>query len=241
MLIPIKTLTKLWKIKPNGVLHVGAHNAEESYVYNKYGWGKVIWVEAQETLARNLQANLDLKMNKVLQIAAWSEDGIELTFNLASNGQSSSLFELGTHLQNYPKISIINTYKVRTNRLDTVLSAEDKFSFVNIDVQGAELEVLKGLGRYLSTTYWVYTEVNKEEVYKDCAKVEQIDDFLAKNGFSRVSTRWVPFRGWGDALYVRTEIKVPLRIKVMARTLDFFWTIVLLAKALIRKSVSTLS
>ena len=34
------------------------------------------------------------------------------------------------------------------------------------------------------------TEVNRDEVYKDCAKVEQSDQFLDDYGFIRVETSW---------------------------------------------------
>jgi hypothetical protein len=49
----------------------------------------------------------------------------------------------------------------------------------------------------------VFTEVNTEEVYKGCALISQIDDFLSPLGFERVETVMWKNHPWGDALYIR--------------------------------------
>ena len=92
MLFPIKVLFTDFSIKPNGVLHVGAHEAEELDDYVKFNWGHVIWVEAQPDLAKKLRTRLNPKYHTVIQEVAWSRSGEKLIFNIASNGQSSSLF-----------------------------------------------------------------------------------------------------------------------------------------------------
>lgn len=83
--------------KPKGVLHVGAHRAEESQEYIENGWRHVIWIEAQPELAENLRKNLNNKFNTVIEAVAWSQSGEKLIFNVANNGQSSSLYEFGSH------------------------------------------------------------------------------------------------------------------------------------------------
>ena len=45
MLIPCSELSLVYGIHPHGILHVGAHEAEELESYDSYGWGPVIWVE----------------------------------------------------------------------------------------------------------------------------------------------------------------------------------------------------
>ena len=74
---------------------------------------------------------------------------------------------------------------------------------MNIDLQGVELEALKGLGQYIHQVKWIYTEVNRKEVYIDCTNVKDLDLYLKNFGFSRVVTKWCLGKGWGDALYVR--------------------------------------
>ena len=193
-------------IKPIGVLHVGAHKGEESDEYTRHNWGKIVWIEAQPELVAHLRSILKPEENLVIEAAVWNESGVELDFHLASNGESSSLLEFGSHATSYPHIIYESSIKVQTKRLDEIIP-EGKFAdFLNVDVQGVELKALQGLGSRISEFNWVYTEVNKNDVYKDCTKIEEIDEYLTKFGFSRSLTRWVFGKGWGDALYTQKTI-----------------------------------
>lgn len=202
MLIHTRDLKKYFDVSPDGVLHVGGHLAEEFDSYQSLDFGRVIWVEVQEDLAKLIEKKVAESDDLVLVGAAWSTSGELKNLNLASNGQSTSLLKFGTHSDNYPGVTVRDTTIVTTTRLDELLPRDSKFDFVNLDIQGAELEALLGLGRMLDQVRWIYTEVNREEVYEGCALVGEIDTFLGDHGFSRVCTIWTS-AGWGDALYVR--------------------------------------
>ena len=73
-----------------------------------------------------------------------------------------------------------------------------------MDVQGYELEVLKGAIKTLNQIDYVYCEVNRDEVYENNAYVEEIDEFLAEYGMERMETDWAGDI-WGDALYIKTK------------------------------------
>jgi hypothetical protein len=64
---------------------------------------------------------------------------------------------------------------------------------------------LKGATQSIQYAKAIYLEVNEKELYKGCAIISEVDDFLGKNGFLRVATFREPFVGWGDALYIRIE------------------------------------
>ena len=104
-----------------------------------------------------------------------------LNLNLANNGESSSLLEFGTHKFSYPDINYLSKIVVNIKPLDNWLDEnfEDKhlYDFINIDIQGFELEALRGMHKQLKIAQYVYLEVNFEEVYKDCSKLEDIDSF----------------------------------------------------------------
>ena len=76
----------------------------------------------------------------------------------------------------------------------------NKYNFLNLDIQGAELLALKGFLKGLEKIEYVYTEVNSGEVYKDCAKIEELDFFLKEYNFERVETNMTQYE-WGDAFY----------------------------------------
>jgi FkbM family methyltransferase len=210
LLIPVDELVKVFKVVPNGVLHVGAHLAEEAEMYEKHNWqggSKIYWVESQSDLAKRLAEELDPSIHQVKCATVWNISGSHLQFNHTNNSQSSSLLDLYKHSEKYPGIKVDRSYEVVTSRLDELFPSAN-FDFVALDIQGAELKALEGMGDLLDDVKWIYSEVNKIELYKDCALIEDLDFFLSKKGFTRVATRWAWRSGWGDALWVRKEFMV---------------------------------
>jgi FkbM family methyltransferase len=203
LLIPIRDLKNFWKIQPTGVVHVGAHEGEELDEYCKYGFGSVIWIEAQPELAANLSRRVS-PPSRVLQALVWNVDGVSMTLNVTNNGQSSSVFSFGTHAVDYPDIIVETATPLRSQRLDSVLPRDIGANFLNLDIQGAEYEALEGLGNRIDEFDYIYTEVNRAEVYHGIRQVGQIDDYLERFGFVRVATTWTR-ANWGDALYLRAE------------------------------------
>jgi N-acetylglutamate synthase-like GNAT family acetyltransferase len=79
------------------------------------------------------------------------------------------------------------------------------FNFLNIDVQGVELQVIRSFGNAIRLMDYIYSEVNEAELYKGCCLVQEIDDYLDVFGFKRAETYMTP-KQWGDALYVRKDL-----------------------------------
>lgn len=206
MLIPVDELQRRFGISPSGILHVGAHLAEESIEYEGAGWSplnRIIWIESQSTLVGQLGNLLNPSKHKVINATVWSEAGLRKTFHVANNSQSSSLFALGTHERTYPEIQFDFDLSVTTSRLDEIIEESDDISFLNLDIQGAELEALIGLGQKIQKVKWIYSEVNKWEVYKGCARIQDLDNYLEQHSFVRIATRWANGFGWGDALWIK--------------------------------------
>ena len=221
MLIDFRELFPKYNIKPKGVLHVGANVGEEAPIYLELGINRQVWIEANieifEKLFNNISSNRDAL---ALCFAASDYDGIG-KLHISNNGsQSSSLLELGTHKIAHPDVYYISENNIEVKRIDSVLSHKKDFVFINngynkysfdpiyfdflnIDIQGAELKALKGMGELLHQFKWAYLEVNKEELYKGCALVGEIDSYMLSFGFKRVETKWCGNTGWGDALYIK--------------------------------------
>ncbi len=86
--------------------------------------------------------------------------------------------------------------------LDSYLNLPHSYNFINIDVQGYELEVFKGAVNTLEKIDYIITEVNRAELYKNCVQIEELDSFLSQHGFARDITSW-DGDTWGDAFYVK--------------------------------------
>lgn len=207
MLITVERLSRSFGIRPRGVLHVGAHEAEEAADYAKFGWGPVIWVEMLpdkfEALRQRFAGDPG---NTVLNAACWDTDGDVLPIFRANNGQSSSLLRPDQHLSSHPRITFAQDTQTRTSRLETILPAGAPIEYLSLDIQGAELRALKGLGSRLATVKWACIEVNTRRLYADCALVGELDVFLAQAGFARLLTRMAGTKGWGDAIYINTRL-----------------------------------
>jgi FkbM family methyltransferase len=220
MLIDFRQLFPKYGIKPTGVLHVGANVGEEAPVYLELGIKRQIWIEANPDLMRRLSLNLIDNPEAIALNWCVSDKQEEVIFHVSNNGsQSSSILELGTHLIAHPEVNYVKEIKMTALPIWQIFLAHgysnpysqpfitkeerDKLDFLNIDLQGAELKALKGMGDLLHQFKWAYLEVNKEELYKGCALVEDIDFYLSSFGFKRVETKWCGNTGWGDALYIK--------------------------------------
>lgn len=207
MIIPLQHLKRTYKFNPKGVLHVGASEGQEAGEYFQMGMDKMIFIEAIPEVFLKLKQNVSKYPNAVAFNACISDvDGQEVEFNVASNGgQSSSLLEFGTHSTAHPDVVFTEKIKLTTCRLDTLLQHVDMFDvdFLNIDLQGAELLALKGMGSLLSQFKWAYLEVNEKELYKGCALLPEVDLFMLGHGFKRVETKMFHQWGWGDAFYIK--------------------------------------
>ena len=205
MLIPIHELFKKYNVKITGILHVGAHECEEMGDYEKYvSRNKILWIEA-------LPNKVEICKNKypgvLIETAVISDIEEMVKFNISNNGQSSSILELGLHTKFHPEIKYISSFEAKTSLLKNIINKHDiSFNFLNLDIQGAELKALKSMEQYLSSVDYIYTEVNSDFVYKNCAIINEIDDYLAKYGLNRVETVWYQNCRWGDAFYIRKSI-----------------------------------
>ncbi len=213
MLIEYKEVYKILKQlgkEPRGVFHVGAHECEELEYYTRYGLSDsdIVWIEGNEDIANRMRE----KGIPNIYTALIDEAERDVTFNITNNGQSSSILELGTHATMYPHIQVIEKRQQKTTTIQKLQSTHKidftNLNFWNFDIQGAELSALKGSGDLLNYADALYLEVNTNEVYKGCAILDELDDFLMKKGFVRFLLKIYENGrpggdGWGDALYVR--------------------------------------
>jgi len=204
MLIPLHQLIKKYNINFKGILHVGAHECEELNEYEKYiSRDKILWIEA-------LPGKVELCKNKYTGINienAIVSDVVEnVVFKVSNNGQSSSILDFGLHSKYHPHVHYITAFQGETSLLKDILPKYNiNYNFLNFDIQGAELKALKGMENYLHNVDYLYTEVNSDYVYKNCALVTELDEYLRQFGLVRIETSWTDYK-WGDAFYIKHNL-----------------------------------
>ena len=188
----------------SGIIQIGAHYGNEYDTLKKLS-EHILMFEPQKEVYNKLFNKLGSMPNLIIENKALgSSIGImQMYTEQANNGQSSSLLIPQLHCVQYPSIKFTGTEQVEVITLNEYFN--DKlfnYNLLTLDVQGYELEVLKGSTDILLKVDYILCEVNRAELYKGCPMVEEIDSFLNDYGFKRDITSW-DGHTWGDALYVR--------------------------------------
>ena len=198
----LEELVQKYQVKIKGLIHVGAHYGQEYEIYQKLGIANLIFFEPLSQNFEILKTYVGEKA-KLFQLALGNENKkVKMYTESANNGMSSSILKPQKHLEQYPQIVFDTEEIVEMVRLDDFLSDIENYNFLTIDVQGYELEVLKGSQETLTSISGILTEVNRDELYENCVQVEQLDDFLDLYEFQRVETNWSG-ETWGDAFYLK--------------------------------------
>jgi len=210
MFIPLNILKEKYQLDIKGILHLGAHHAEEKESYNECGVNNVVWVEGNEELIPIIKDNLK-RLNSddaVLNYLVCDKDNEELQFHITNNTQSSSVLDFDKHKIYYPGVDFIKTITKRAYSLKHIIEENNidmsNFNMLNLDLQGVELKALKGMGEYLNHIDYIYTEVNNDSIYKDNDLIVNIDEFLCGYKFIRVETAMLSEQ-WGDAFYIKSR------------------------------------
>ena len=201
----LKLKEKVGDIK--GIIHIGASRLQERESYNKIGVDKIIWIEALPNIFEEIK-HLETKSEKIFNHTVWSEDNKEFDFFITNNdGQSSSVLPLDKHLKHFPTVKIIDDIKVKTITMKTFYEkyniSNNDYDHLCLDVQGAELEVLKGFGDILNNFKSILCEVSFVELYENQPLINDVDIFLKNFNFYRVIDTNSHNGIWVDALYVK--------------------------------------
>lgn len=195
-------LVSNYDLKIKGVIHIGAHYGQEHSLYKKNNLQNIIYFEPLKKNFEVLKENIKDDAKLYNFALGNDEKFVEMFVESANNGQSSSILQPELHLQSYPHIVFNEKETVEMKKLDSFEIDYTNYNFINIDVQGYELEVFKGAKNVLSNIDYIISEVNRGMLYKNCVFVEELDSFLFEFGFVRKQTSW-DGGSWGDALYIK--------------------------------------
>jgi FkbM family methyltransferase len=197
-------------IKSTGVIHIGASIAEELAFYDSRDVGKVLYVEANPAVFEQLNLRI-AEMQPKSQVSTFNFAACStcktLEFHVTSNLKSSSLFELANHKTEYPYITEVGVITVDGKRAEDVFTAADLagINTMVLDIQGGEMDALRGCASFLNQIDFIVSEVNFSELYKGIPRVEELDAELLKYSFRRLETM-CNGKSWGDALYINIRL-----------------------------------
>lgn len=227
------------------VCNVGSRKITDADDYVSQGWHifapnlSIYGFDADEDACN--EANNDIKARQV----DWVEKHIPLALGKAIEGRTlyvtkhpmcSSLYPPNeayiSRMAILPELASLDfCFDIETTTLDNFCKEEriDEVDFLQIDVQGADLDVLQGATKMLSSgVLAVQIEVEFSHLYTDQPLFADVDTFLRANGFTLfdidVSGAYAtrtrsPIKSaarggqllWGDAFYFRDLLREDLQ------------------------------
>jgi FkbM family methyltransferase len=174
----LKVLSRLG-FSPMSCIDVGAYHGEWTKIFKSvFPRSRVLMIEAQEGKRSVLQGvAISFDPDVTMEIALLGPtDGTSVEFHEMETG--SSVFAESSPYQR-------RTVTRATRTLDAVMSAESRPSadFLKLDVQGYELEVLKGAARVLTQVEAVLLEVSLLAINAGCPTFAEVVAFLDRAGF----------------------------------------------------------
>jgi FkbM family methyltransferase len=196
-----------YNFNPKGIIHVGANVGWECLAYSKTAAKNIIYIEPIPELFKRLQENIKpYDGHFAIQAVCSDLDGQLIEFNVASNdGVSSSMLPLGAHASLHPNIKYTHKFKTHTKKLDTLMSERliksEDIDYLVLDVQGAELKVLKGATQLLDHIKFLIVEVSEFPLYEGGCTLDELTKFLQNQNF--VLKQSYLLEGEGDALFIK--------------------------------------
>ena len=177
------------------LVHIGAHLAQERTIYERMGFREILWIEGSpETYSRLVEsfrgsAQISGTRHRTLCALLSEESGRNVSFYKFNNaGASDSLFPATQTLQDrWPQVQQLpDVERLTTLTLDEAVESQGlsgKVDVLVVDVQGAELLVLKGGRRTLSEVDAVVCEVSTQPFYDGGVLYPELREFLQVHGF----------------------------------------------------------
>lgn len=187
---------------------MGARYGEEAPFYASLGIRHQLWIEARpdafEVLSRNIEASETVHLANV---ACGPGRGTATMHVVPEQAGTSSLLEPGRPLLERVGADGVVRMEVPVVPLDDLIAelglACDRFDLLVLDVQGYELEVLRGARRTVSQAVdHVVTEISTRRHYENGCLQSELDEAFSELGFSRLMTRFASI-DHGDAFYTR--------------------------------------
>ena len=155
--------------------------------------------------------------------ALWHTRG-EVVLNLCRKPMASSVYEPNREfIDLFPepeRNEVVERIKLSCDTVDNIANeTNSNFDVMKLDVQGAELDVLRGSTKVLANTLAIDIEVEFSEIYKNQPLFDSIFGFLRSHEFEFIDFtyvyRWSPdsYNGIGqatfsDALFMRSPEKI---------------------------------
>ena len=189
---------------PQHIFDVGAYTGEFAKLCRR------VWPSAKLTC-------FEVLPHRVLELRSWCEQdgnaavvesllGAEIKSDVAFHEMETASSVLEEHI---PQVAPLRSYPMRT--IDSIVKSTGMGApdFLKLDVQGYELEVLKGAQNTLAKMAAILTEVNLIDIHKGVPLLDELVLFMRAGGFVAYDICGLARRPLDKALWQADVIFVP--------------------------------
>jgi FkbM family methyltransferase len=203
-------------LKPKVIFDVGAHIGETTLLFLKiFDSIKICYCfEPQINIFNILKKKFKNNSRVFCVNKAIYDKIIKKDFNILYHQRSSTLEDINANSFYYKIKSLILFSKVKNIiykkeklnciTLDSFITNKKIIDILKIDVEGSELNVLKGCKNNIKNVKVILIEILHHDSIKNYSKLD-IFRFLKKNGFQLYSTLKFPFYSFEDRIYVNNK------------------------------------
>jgi hypothetical protein len=213
---PISEFSKndIFKLLPDNpvIVEAGCADGTDTLIFAQYyPKAKIIALEPLAELFEIASARTKDYSNVQLYKLALSNESDQIR-TLYTGGQenihqSSSLLIPSDHDKYYPEIEFKREVNVKTISLENLLKSNsiEQVDLLWLDLQGFELLVLEGAagGEALKGIKYIHTEVSRIPLYENATTFDELNNFLAVNGFKLLKLRM--HLATGNAIFANTR------------------------------------
>ena len=221
----IKFLKKNSLSEINLIFDVGAHKGESINLFLKnMKVENIVSFEASPLnfkYLENNKKNLEKKFPNtkiIIENLALSSDGRVVNFNQFNESSSSTINNINQESRYFKrKFNLLNlrnkkkiyeSFKLKTETLDNYIYQNNfnRISFLKIDTEGYEYEILIGLKKRIKSVDTIMFEHHYDNMIIKEYTFSDINYLLKKNDFYQVFKSRMPFRKSFEYIYRRKEI-----------------------------------
>jgi len=136
-------------------------------------------------------------INKEKTITTWNDGNPGASSIFKSNGN----YTVETYFQ--------DETTTNCHRLDTIMQQYSipKVDIIWMDLQGAELLALKGMGNHIDNVKYIHTEVSYIEMYTGQVMFHELNNYITSNNF--IIKNNLSFGGWQeDVIYEKKTFMI---------------------------------
>ena len=193
-------LKYILRVNPDLVMHIGGHRGQDGHSYQVImkEESQIIWAEPDIDNARVIQGKFP--SHKVLTDVFWSEKNVDINFYKTIDSEKSSAKKPIDKLTE----TVVEEIMLQTTTIDHEMPKDTKKCLLVLDVQGGEIEVLRGASGSFTQVKWIVLEVTSNGgEYENVPTEIQLDSLLKSEGFRKSISRISHNGDYKDQLYLR--------------------------------------